>query len=161
MPGTSGKQWEEALLHYLFRPLGFPGLSLSNAFGNQWVELAMNQAEFAEIKQSGHLLLPQEELLRVRAHLRRRARAHVLRDGLDVLPAVAVDRLHEEPVLLGRPVARLLRGLVVAPTLPVPLHHGNFGAQAVDLGKQVFARGELGVVLADQLPTTLGEGSWM
>mmetsp|Transcript_44620 Transcript_44620/g.104227 ORF Transcript_44620/g.104227 Transcript_44620/m.104227 type:complete len:260 (-) Transcript_44620:495-1274(-) len=41
------------------------------------------------------LLLPEEELLCMRAHLRRRARAHVLGDGLDVLPTVSLHRLHK------------------------------------------------------------------
>ena len=56
------------------------------------------------------LLLTEEELLGVRPDLRRRARADVLRDRFDVLPAVSLHGVHKQPVLLGRPVSRLRRG---------------------------------------------------
>ena len=55
------------------------------------------------------LLLTEEELLGVRPDLRRRARADVLRDRFDVLPAVSLHGVHKQPVLLGRPVSRLRR----------------------------------------------------
>jgi hypothetical protein len=79
------------------------------------------------------LLLPQEELLRVRAHLRWCARPHVLRDALDVLPAKPLHCFHEEAVLVWSPVARLLGGVVVG-ALPVALRRRNLRAQPVDLG---------------------------
>ena len=78
------------------------------------------------------LLLPQEELLRVRAHLRRVARAHVLRDRLDVLPAVSLHGLDEELVLLGSPVPRLARAVLLVGRA-VALERAELRAQPLDL----------------------------
>ena len=59
------------------------------------------------LRTSRFFLLAEEELLRVRPDLRRRAGAHVLCDRLDVLPPVPLHGFHEEAVLLGGPVPRL------------------------------------------------------
>ena len=57
------------------------------------------------------LLLAKEEFLRMSADLGWRAGPHMLRNRFDVLPPIALNRFHEEPVFFGCPVPRLQVGL--------------------------------------------------